>query len=158
KKAEARRVLRRALYYRPDDVVLWELAAECAADPKEQEKAQRELVRRFPDDLRHALALGKYLVSQGPQPEARAVLEPLTRKGSAADRAAAPFQLARSYYRKDELKQARAQLDQAAKLDADPADTVQAQLLRGRLLEELKKPAEAARAYQRVLALDARAE
>ena len=42
---EARRVLARARYYRPDDAELWELSVVAADAPKEEEAMQRELVR-----------------------------------------------------------------------------------------------------------------
>jgi hypothetical protein len=76
---EARRVLARARLHQPETTELWELSVLAAETPKDKETVQRELVRRFPDEARHAIKLGSILVSAGRQQEARAVLEPLTR-------------------------------------------------------------------------------
>jgi tetratricopeptide (TPR) repeat protein len=150
-RAEARRVLERARYYSPEDANLWELAVDCAETPKAEESARRELVRRFPDESRYALSFGGYLVAQGRQEEARKVLASLTRKGSPAQRAQAHYQLARSYYRRDELKPALAHLERAAKEDAEAVNVVRVHLLRARVLEELGRPADAAKAYAQAL-------
>jgi tetratricopeptide (TPR) repeat protein len=155
---EARRVLQRARFYRPDDATLWELSAQLAANKREEEAAQRELVRRFPEEPRYAIDLASTLVGLGRQPEARALLEPLAHKGSAADRARAHFQLARSHYRKDELKQALQDLEEAARADPDVVNTVRAHQLKGRICEELGRPAEAAKAYRAALTVDREAE
>src|SRR5262249_15629644 len=85
--ADARRVLHNACHYTPDEVNLWELCVQAAETPAQEEQAQRELVRRFPDRGELALSLGRILVSQGKQDEARSVLVPLTKKGSAVERA-----------------------------------------------------------------------
>ncbi|MGH7225068.1 MAG: tetratricopeptide repeat protein, partial [Gemmataceae bacterium] len=134
--AEARRILSRARRHRPDDTELWELSVVAAETAKEKEAMQRELVRRFPDDPRHAIKLGSILVSDGRQKEARAVLEPLTRKGPPASRARAHFQLARSYYRRDALKPALQHWEKAAALDHDTVHSVRAYHLKGRIHEE----------------------
>jgi tetratricopeptide (TPR) repeat protein len=152
--AEARRVLRRALHYHPDDQTMLELAVKAADAPEEEEAAQRELVKRFPDEPKYVLALGAILVQHNQHDKARAVLEPLAKKGAAADKAEAHYQLARSFYKKDDPENALKHLDAAEKLDAETVNTVRAHLLRGLVEEDLKRPEEAASAYQLALALD----
>jgi tetratricopeptide (TPR) repeat protein len=156
--AEARRVLARARYYRPDVAALWELSVRAAATPKEEEELQRELVRRFPDDTSHALQLGSILVGQGKQEQARAVLEPISRTGSATQRARAHFHLARSYYRRDELEEALKHLLAAAAADPEVVHTVRAYHLKGQIYEELGKPHDAARAYEAALEVEPNSE
>jgi len=152
--ADARRVLHRARYYRPDEAELWELSVLAADSAKDKEAAQRELVRRFPDEERHVLKLGAILVGAGRQEEARALLEPLTTKGAPAQRAKAYFQLARSYYRRDQLKEALEQWDKAAEADADAVHTVRAYHLKGRICEELGRPKDAEDAYELALTVN----
>jgi tetratricopeptide (TPR) repeat protein len=152
--ADATRVLRTACAYHPDDAELWKLRVDCADGPTEEETAQRELVRRFPDDPEHALALGRILVGQGKQREARAVLTPLVKKENRALRASAHFQLARSHYRQDELKPALEQLRLARQADEATLRTVSAYRLEAQVLEELGKPAEALKAYRQALAAE----
>jgi tetratricopeptide (TPR) repeat protein len=151
--AEARRVLACARFHRPDDTELWELSVVAAEKPKEKEAIQRELVRRFPDELRHAIKLGSILVSDGRQKEARAVLEPLTQKGLPASRARAHFQLARSYYRQDDLKLALEHWEKAAALDPDAVSNVRAYHLKGRIHEEMGRPKDAEEAYEKALTI-----
>ncbi len=155
---DARRVLQRARYYRPDDVNLWELSVKAAEGPAAEEAAQRELVKRFPDEVRHSLALGTTLVSRSKQEEARKVLLPLTQKGSAAQRAQAHYQLARSFYRLDDVKTALKHLEDGAGEDAEAMNTVSVHLLKARIYEDLGKVAEATRAYKQALALDRESE
>src|SRR5205823_815415 len=57
KAAEAERVLRRARYYKPQDAALWELTAKLAGAAA-QEASYHELVKRFPNEPRYAVALG----------------------------------------------------------------------------------------------------
>src|SRR5262249_47632666 len=78
RQADARRVLERACSYSPDDEALWELRVKAADSPQEELSAQRELVKRFPDSREHALALGRILVTQGKQDEARTLLSEMT--------------------------------------------------------------------------------
>jgi tetratricopeptide (TPR) repeat protein len=153
----AQRVLKRALHYRPDDLELLELAVKVAPTPKDEEAAQRELVRRHPGEARQ-IALAAILVGEGKQTEARKILSPLAEQGPAARRALAHFHLARSHYRKDELQDALKHLDEAARLDAETVNTVRAYMLKGKTLEELGRPADAARAYKQALAVDREAE
>jgi tetratricopeptide (TPR) repeat protein len=158
KAGDARRVLARARHYRPEDSQLWELSVKAAGRPAAEEEAQRELVRRFPGEVRYALALGATLVGAGKQEEARKVLEAVTVKGTARQRAEAHYHLARSYYRRDEMKPALEELDKASAENAESVNTGSAHLLRGRILEELGKSPEAAKAYKQALALDRESE
>jgi tetratricopeptide (TPR) repeat protein len=158
KDADARRVLQRAVFYHPDDAALWELRVHSAADDREREEAQRELVRRFPDETRYALDLGAFLVGQGKQKEARTILERVTEDGTPAQQAQAHYHLARSYYRRDEPAKALKHLNAAEEADADAVNTVRACVLRGNACEELAKPADAARAYKAALEIEPDAE
>lgn len=156
--ADARRVLARARFHRPDDTELWELSVAAADKPREKEAIQRELVRRFPEETRHVLKLGSILVSDGRQEEARAVLEPLTKQGPPTARACAQFQLARSYYRRDELKPALEHWNKAAALDSDAVHNVRAYHLKGRIHEEMGQPRDAEEAYELALAIERESE
>jgi tetratricopeptide (TPR) repeat protein len=156
--ADARRVLRRAAYYQPDDAALWELRVKAAADPAEREEAHRELVRRFPDDTRNLLELGAFLVGEGKQKEARTLLARVVEDGTPAQKAQAHYHLARSYYRRDQAAKALEHLDAAERADEEAIHTVRACLLRGNACEELGRPADAARAYKDALEIESDAE
>jgi tetratricopeptide (TPR) repeat protein len=156
--AEARRVLARARFHCPNDSELWELSVVAAESAKKKEVMQRELVQRFPDEQRHAIKLGEILVSDGRQQEARAVLEPLAKKGESASRAGAHFQLARSYYRKDDLKPALEHWEKAASLDHEAVNTVRAYHLKGRIHEEMGQLKDAEAAYETALTIDRESE
>ena len=156
KLADAQRILRRACYFTPDVTSLWELRVQAAETEREKAKVQRELVKRFPDEPRFKLGLASTLVTLGKQTEARALLLGLTENGPPPSRADAHFNLARSYYRKDELKKALRHLDAAEKDDPESVNNVRAWTLRGQVLEELKRPADAMKAYGKVLAVDPR--
>jgi tetratricopeptide (TPR) repeat protein len=151
---DARRVLDAAQTYGADDANLCELAVKAAASPADEEKAQRELVRRFPDEPRYAITLGSILVGADKHEEARKVLGPLARDATSAYQAQAHYHLARSFYRKDELDKALKHLEAADKADAEGINTVRAHCLRGHILEELRKPAEAEKAYRQALLID----
>jgi transglutaminase-like putative cysteine protease/tetratricopeptide (TPR) repeat protein len=153
RRADAERVLARARHFCPDVAELWELSVVAAPTAKEKEALQREVVRRFPDDPRHTVKLASILVGEGRQTEARALLEPLTQKGSPSARARAHFQLARSHYRQDELKQALAHWEKAAALDEDTVQTVRAYHLKGRIYQEMGQPREAEEAYEMALTI-----
>ncbi len=118
------------------------------------EVAQRELVRSFPDDAKHAIDLGAVLINRGKQEEARKLLEPLTKHATPGNRALAHYQLARSHYRRDELKPALDHLNAAVKEDEAAVNTVRVHMLRGQVLEEMGKWREAMDAFNRVLTLD----
>jgi tetratricopeptide (TPR) repeat protein len=156
--ADARRILQLARFYHPDDTELWELSVTAADSPREKESIERELVRRFPHETKHALDLGTLLVSAGRQEEARALLEPLTKKGKLGQRAQAHFQLARSYYRRDELQQALRHWEKAAEADLNSVFTVRAYHLKGRIHEEMGRPADAEKSYEDALSVDRESE
>jgi tetratricopeptide (TPR) repeat protein len=155
--SDAREVLRRATYYHSDESGLWELMVQ-ASEGKEREQAQRELVRRFPDEAKYVLELATTLISGGKQEEARKLLTPLTTDGTATQKAQAHFQLARSHYRRDEREKALEHLDAAEVADPEVVHTVRALLLRGNVLEELARPGDAARVYESALKIDREAE
>src|SRR5262249_49331160 len=138
----------------PEDVPLRELAVKAAADPRDEEAALRELVRRFPEGARYGLELGALLVGQGRQKEARDILAPLTKEGAPAQRAEAHYHLARSHYRRDQLEKSLEHLDKAEESDPETVHNVRACMLRGNVLEELGRPADAARVYQVALTID----
>ena len=79
---DARRVLRRALVYNPDDVRLWELSVKTAKDLADEETAQCEIVRRFPDEPKHSLDLAAILINRDKYDEARELLSKLTKPSS----------------------------------------------------------------------------
>jgi tetratricopeptide (TPR) repeat protein len=151
-------VLERACYYSPDDSSLWDLRVQASETTEQEEAAQRELARRFPDKPEYALSLGRVLVSLGKQDDARKVLRPLTEKGPVVGRAKAHYELARSHYRKDELNEALGELDAARSLDPATVTTLRAFVLRGQILEELKRPKDAANAYRLALAVEKRSQ
>ena len=70
---EARRVLKRALYYQPGDLALLELRVKAADSLEEEEAAYRELVKRFPEEPRYVVELGSTLVQRGEFAQARRV-------------------------------------------------------------------------------------
>jgi tetratricopeptide (TPR) repeat protein len=154
KDADARRVLSRALHYNPDDRALLELNVKAAETAAQETAAQRELVRRFPDHELYALELGALLVDQNKHEEAKDVLEPLTRTGTPSHSGQAHFHLARDCYRRDDLEQALKHMEQGVKEDPDILNTVRGNVLRGLILEELKRPDEAVQAFQLALTVD----
>jgi tetratricopeptide (TPR) repeat protein/transglutaminase-like putative cysteine protease len=151
---EARRVLKRALHYRPNDAALLELTVKLADNLQEEEDAYRDLVRRFPDEPKYAVALGTTLVNRGRWDRAEALLKPLAEKGPAAVRASALYQLARADFRRGRAKEARARLEAADKADADAVSTVEALAFRARVWEKLGKAQEATETYEDLLKLD----
>jgi tetratricopeptide (TPR) repeat protein len=156
--AEARRVLQRARHYRPNDADLWELTVKAAEGVEEEEAAYRELVKRFPEEPKYVVALGAALVNRGAHAEARKVLEPIATQGSGAARGQAAYQLARSSLHEEKPAKALEHLDAAARADPDTVNTVSALELRGRVLEMLGQPKEAAEAYLKAATIDPEAE
>jgi tetratricopeptide (TPR) repeat protein len=154
KDAAARRVLRRALFYHPDQQTLLELNVKTAETVKQETNAQRELVRRFPNEERYVIELGALLVDQGLHDEARAALAPATSHGTAAHRAQAHYQLARDMYRKDELAPALKNLERAEKIDPGAVNVTQTSILKGLILEDMKRPEDAALAFEMALTQD----
>jgi tetratricopeptide (TPR) repeat protein len=148
---EARRVLARARHYSPDEALLWELSVKAAEKLEDEELAQRELVKRFPEEPRHAVALGAILIDRGKFKEAQAVLDTAVGSDTPAHQAQAYYQLARSAHKQKQFSQALEYLDKAAAADDDSVRTARAFELRGKLLESLKRPREAAEAYKKAL-------
>ena len=155
---DARRVLRRARFYRPDVVVLWELAVKAAENAAAAEKVQRELVRRFPQDPTHGIALGAMLIDRGRCELAEPVLEALAKTATPAARSLAFYQLARSGLKQGKAARALEHLNEAAKYEGDKDNTVAVEMLRGRVCEELGRPADARKAYEKACRTDPKAE
>jgi tetratricopeptide (TPR) repeat protein/transglutaminase-like putative cysteine protease len=152
KHAEARRVLRRARYYRPDDESLWELSVHCAANADEEEAAQRELARRFPDEPKHQIALGTLLIKHGKGEAARTVLAPLAGDdGSPSSRGEAHFLLARCWDNSGKPAEALKHLAAAEDVDPESVDSPIALVLRGKVCEDLGLVRDAMTAYRKAL-------
>lgn len=155
---EARRVVRRARHYRPNDPALWELTVKLADTLAEQESAYRELVKRFPDEPKYAVALGTALIDRGRHEEAHKLLEPLTRDTSASIRAQAYYQLARAAFQQGESKKALEAFEAASKAESETVNTVPALLFRGQVHEKLGRTRDAVADYEQALRIDADAE
>ncbi len=151
KNSDARRVLKRARAYHPDDPVLWELSVQVAGTPAEREDAYRELRKHFPDEPKHALALGTSRIDRGDYAGARRVLEPWTRRGPESSRAMAQYLLARAALLQGRAADALRDWEQAEKTDAGTAHALEGWLLKGRICEKLGRPREAAEAYRQAL-------
>jgi tetratricopeptide (TPR) repeat protein len=151
---EARRVVQRARSYNPDDTALWELTVELAETREEEEAAYRELLRRFPEEPKYAVALGAARVDRGDYAGAKAVLEPITRKGPAALRGAAHYHLARGYLAQNLAASALTAWEAAERADPDSVHNLSAWQLQGRIQEKLGRGKEAAAAYQQALRLE----
>ena len=154
RKADARRVLERACAYMPDEEALWDLRVEAAETASQEVAVRRGLLKRRPGDAAALLGLASALVSDGKQEEARRRLAPLARSGTPRERGKAHYQLARSFYRKDELARSLAELDLAQKADTEMASDVRALRLRGQVLDEMGRPREALAAYRTAYGLD----
>ena len=154
KDADARRVLKGGLLHHPADEELLKLNVKAAETAKDETAAQRELVRRYPDDDLYGVELGSLLVDQNLHKEAREVLEPLTKRGTDSHRGQAEFHLGRDYYRSDHPTEAEKHLDEAIKYDPDILNTVRGDVLRGLVYEDLKRPDDAVRAYLLALTVD----
>jgi tetratricopeptide (TPR) repeat protein/transglutaminase-like putative cysteine protease len=152
---EARRVLKRARFYRPNDQALGELTVKVADTHDEEEAAYRDLVRRFPDEPKYAVALGTTLVDRDRCDDARKVLEPLTKNTHNAIRAQAYYQLARGYFHQDEPAKALDAFESANKADADTVGTVAALTFRGQVHEKMGKTTDAIADYEQALRVDA---
>jgi tetratricopeptide (TPR) repeat protein len=155
---QARRVLRQARLFRPDDAALWELTVKTAASAEEEEAAYQELVHRFPEEAKYVVSLGATRVKRGDYAGARAVLEPLAVKGTASARGQAHFQLARSCLVQQKPKDALKHLEEAGKADPDAVASATALHLRGQVQEQLGKADEAAESYRQALKVDTDAE
>ncbi len=149
KDAEARRVLKRALYYRPNDQALWDLTVTLTDTEEEKAAAQREMVKRFPGEDKYAVALGATLVSLGEFDKAAEVLQPLTEKSqSSLVRSQAWYNLARSSYWLNRFEEALERLDRSEKADPETTSTATALVFRGRIHEKLGQSKEAREAYR----------
>jgi tetratricopeptide (TPR) repeat protein len=154
---DARRVLQRALRAKPNDAALWELNVKLA-DKSEEETAYAELVKRFPDEPKYAVAMGAALVTRGQHDKARAVLEPIAKAGAANMRGLASYHLARSSFEENKPQKALEHLEAAAKADPDSLSTVAALTFKGRVLEKVGRAKEAVEAYEQAVKVDAEAE
>jgi len=154
KTAEARRVVAAARAYHPNDQALAELAVKAAGDAKQEEAAYRELVQRFPDQLKYSVELGRCLVDAGRHAAARKVLQAVAKNGQPTEQAQAHYQLARSFLQEDKAKDALKHWEAAADGDEDTVHTVAALTLKARALEKLGQASEAAAAYRDALKVD----
>jgi tetratricopeptide (TPR) repeat protein len=150
----ARRVLRRARVYHPNDPALAELTVKTALGLKEEEEAYRELVRLFPDEPRYAVSLGQVLVDRDNGEGARSVLQPVADNAAPTWSSQAHHQLARLCFKEGKPVAALEHLEAARKASADTANTVSVWLLQGRVCERLERPRAAAEAYRQALQLD----
>jgi tetratricopeptide (TPR) repeat protein len=156
--SNARRVLKRALYYHPDEIALAELGVKLAENLEEEEAAYRDLLKKFPDEPKYAVALGSVLVDRGAYDDAGAVLKPLSAKGPATMRALAHFHLARGSLHRERADEAHDHLDEAAQADPDTVATAGAQMLRGQIEEKRGDLKEAMLAYRQALRLEPEAD
>jgi tetratricopeptide (TPR) repeat protein/transglutaminase-like putative cysteine protease len=152
--AEARRVLKRARYYHAADPTLWELSVQCAANPDEEESLQRELARRFPEEVRHQISLAAMMIQRGQSDRARPILEKLATTGGPSERSQAHFQLARSLDQAGKYAEAWQHLQEADRADPDSAASAKVLMLRGHVCESLGQSPTAKAAYQQALALE----
>jgi tetratricopeptide (TPR) repeat protein len=151
---EARRVLEAAQKHAPENIELLEMRLDAAETAEQMETIHRELRKFQPEERRHILGLAAVLITRDKHDEARALLAPLAADAPPEQKARAHYQLARSHYRKDELRTALVYLDLAVKGDAEGMNTVRVWRLRGQILEESKQPAEALAAFRRAWELD----
>jgi tetratricopeptide (TPR) repeat protein/transglutaminase-like putative cysteine protease len=156
--ADARRVLNWARYLHPNDAQLWDLTVRAAASLADEEAAYRQMVRRFPTDLKYAVALGATLVKRGDLAGARKVLVPLTRQDQAPVRAASHYQLARAAWLRDDAATALDHWEAAAKTDMESIQTAVAWRFKGQLYEKLGRARDAVGAYQQALKADAESD
>jgi tetratricopeptide (TPR) repeat protein/transglutaminase-like putative cysteine protease len=157
-KKEAQRVLKRALHYRPTDQALLELTVKVADTSAQEEAAWRELVQRFPDEPKYAVALGTALVESNRSTDAQKVLEPLTKSAVSAIRAQAYYQLARNHFKHEEPAKALSAFESASKADSETTGTVTALTFRGQVHEKLGRTKDAIADYEQAVHVDADAE
>jgi tetratricopeptide (TPR) repeat protein/transglutaminase-like putative cysteine protease len=158
KKADARRILENAREKNPNHADLWELTVKVAETLKDQEAAYSEMVKRFSEELKYAVALGETRINLGDVAGARRVLEPLTSKGPDALRGLAHYQLARCGMKENHLPEALEHLEAAARLNPEGVHSIAAFQLKGQLHEKLGQNAEAIEAYRQALLQDADSE
>jgi tetratricopeptide (TPR) repeat protein/transglutaminase-like putative cysteine protease len=154
KKGDARRVIEKARQSNPNNPQLWELTVKTSETLKDQESTYSEMVKRFPQEPKYAVALGETRVNLGDQAGARAVLNPLTSNGEEKWRGQAHYQLARSCMKEHHYSEALKHLESAAELNSEGINSLAALELKGRLHEKLGQNAEAADAYRQSLLQD----
>jgi tetratricopeptide (TPR) repeat protein len=158
RRADARRVLARARSFRADDAVLWELSVKAAEGSREAEKLQRALVKRFPGNPTHAIALGAMLIDRGKGKLAEPLLTSLARSAVPAAASLASYHLARCSLNSGKPERALEYLKDAARHKGSKEHTVLIQMLRGRVLEKLARFDDAREAYEQALAANPKAE
>ncbi len=158
RKAEARRVLALARFFHPQDHRLWELTVKASEGPRQEEAVYAAMVRRFPGEAKYALALGELRVGRGDAEGAKAVLTPLTAKGSGPVRGSAHYQLARLALSGRDAAAALKHLQAAREADAESVSGGAALQLEGEIRERLGQAAEAVEAYRRAAKRDPEAE
>ncbi len=151
---QARRVLARARAYSPDNARLAELAVKAAPNLKEEEAIYRDLIRHFPTEWKYPVALGRNLVEQNRLADARTVLRPVLTKGTPTQRSQAHYQMARIALLDNKPSNALTQYDLAHVADPETVTNVAALRLKASIYEKLKQPADEAKAYRELLALD----
>jgi tetratricopeptide (TPR) repeat protein len=155
---DARRVLNWARFYNPDNADLWELTVRAAATLADEEAAYKEMIRRFPEEVKYVVALGATRVKRGDNAGAMKILEPLLRKGKGTVCANAHYQAARSCFAQGKAAKALEYFDKAAKIDGDSVNNVAAWQFKGQVCEKLGRAKDAAGAYGQALKVDAEAE
>lgn len=158
KPADARRVVQRALAIRPRDTALWELRLKAAGVGADEIAVCTTLMKLFPDEPKHALALGEAKFKAGDLKGARAVLEPLAAKGKGPARGGAHYRLARLALQADQPAVALKHLAEAAHFEGEGATSPAAIKLKGRAHELLKQTDDAVDAYRTVLRREGESE
>jgi tetratricopeptide (TPR) repeat protein len=148
---EARRVLRRTIYYHPQDVRLRELQVNLAENRQEEEDAYAELIKHAPEESKHSVALAESRVNRGDFAGAQKALEPVLKKGSKKWRAQAHFQLARCSLQQNQAAEAFKQLEEVARVDPDSARNIPVLLLAGKLHDRMGQVKDAIEDYQNIL-------
>jgi tetratricopeptide (TPR) repeat protein/transglutaminase-like putative cysteine protease len=151
KKADSRLVLEKARQQNPNQAELWELTVKTSETLKEQEAAYAEMVKRFPQERKYAVALGETRINLSDPAGARAVLEPLTQKGPDALQGQAQYQLARCSMKENRLPEALEHLAAAARLNPDGSHSLAALQLKGQIHEKLGQKTEAVETYRQAL-------
>lgn len=149
-------VLARARAITPERSELWELSVQAAAGPKELESLYKDMVKRFPDEPKFALALAGLRIDLGDIKNARKVLEALTSHKEAWVSGESQYQLARCSLVEKKPKAAVKYLEAALKIDAELLKDGTAYELLGQAQESLGNKKEAADAFRKALGLDAK--
>lgn len=152
---DARRVVRFARLFKPNDAALAETAVKLAENLAEEEKTYRELVAQFPDEPKYAIGLGTTLINRGEYAKARTVLAPLAEAGLAANQGQAHYQLARSFLLDGDAVQALKHIGAAGLADPDSVSSVAAAIFKARMYEKLGRVKDAGLCYRDALQLEA---